>query len=264
MKYFSHSNQYVNTECQNCGRVLKIPHEKCVVAVGGLTVIPAVVCQCGTISNFIDDISSQYQKNANWTPKKNDHHMSELINLIGHFLPLNKWNFRLSAQYICHSNKWNSIESSQNYHGGGDPVIIYDSEKCRIQVYYSWSSREYERSINVSYGRLGIPDDARTLLRHTNQESYHLYWHSVYPPLYFLDGLSPQEAKNALHPRLVMEFEQSDLANGLMYEEKSLLLHATIWETYGERLFDIFDVHNKGLWEQYCKHSDWRPWLQPQ
>jgi len=142
--------------------------------------------------------------------------------------------------------------SSQNYHGPGYPIVFYDSEKCRIKVEYLWSPREYECSINIKYGRLGVPDIAKTLLANKDQESYHLHWHSVRSPLYFLDGLSPQEAKDAKHPRLIMEFEQSDLAKGIRSEpEKDILLEATIWETYGQRLFDIFDARNEDLWERY-------------
>jgi hypothetical protein len=74
----------------------------------------------------------------------------------------------------------------------------------------------------------------------------------VHLPLYFLDGLSPQEAKNTKHPRLIKEFEQSDLAKSIRSEpEKDVLLQATIWEAYGQRLFDIFDARNKDLWERY-------------
>jgi hypothetical protein len=252
MKYFSKDNQYVNVECQNCGRVLKIPHRKCITVLGGLSVTPAVICQCGTVSSFIEDKSSDYQKNTGRTRIKNDHHMPELIDIIERFLPLNKWNFKTSAQYICYSDKWNSVLIAQDYYGSGDPFVLYDSEKCRIRLHCSWSSREYERSIEITYGRLGVPDDTDTLLRYTDQRNYHLYWHSVYLPLYFLDGLSPQEAKNAKHPLFIDEFEQSDMAKSIKhYLDRDLALDASIWETYGQRLFDIFDIRNKDLWEQY-------------
>jgi hypothetical protein len=72
MKYFSQDNQYVNAECQNCGRVLKISREKCATILGGLSVNPAVICQCGTTSDFIGDVSSDYRKSTGGTKTSSD------------------------------------------------------------------------------------------------------------------------------------------------------------------------------------------------
>ena len=178
--------------------------------------------------------------------------MRELMDFVERFLPLNNWNFNMSAQYVCYSDKLNSVLTAQNYHGLGYPFVFYNSDKCRIKIEYSWSPRGYESSINIQYGRLGLPDDAKMLLTVTNQASYHLYWHSVYPVLYFLDELSPQESKNKKHPQLIADFEQSDKVKNIKSEpEKDILLHATIWEAYGQMLFDIFDAQNKDLWERY-------------
>ena len=252
MKYFSQDHQYINAECQNCGRVFRIPHNKCVPAVGGLSLTPAVQCKCGTTSDLIEGASLDYWKITEGKRVENDHHLFELIEFIDRLLPLLQWNFRMSAHYICYSNTWNSVLNAQNYHGLGYPFVFYNSDKCRIKIEYSWSPREYESSINIQYGRLGLPDDAKMLLTVTNQASYHLYWHSVYPALYFLDGLSPQESKNKKHPQLIVDFEQSEIVKDIKSEpEKDIRLHATIWKTYGQELFDVFDVQNKDLWEHY-------------
>lgn len=266
MKYFSQDHQYINAECQNCGRVFRIPHNKCVAAVGGLSLTPLVQCKCGTTSDLIEGVSLNYWKITGGIRVENDHHMFELIELIDRVLPLTQWNFRMSAHYIYYSNKRDTVLTAQNYRGLGYPTVFYDSDKCRIKVDYSWSPREYERSINVKYGRLEVPNIANTLLTDTSRENYQLYWHSVRNPLYFLDGLSPQEARNAKDPRLIKEFEQSDLGKGIRSEpEKDLLLHATIWKTYGQRLFDIFDAHNEDLWERYTRfvQESWKALPQP-
>ena len=265
MKYFSQDHQYVNAECQNCGRVLKIPHKKCVAAAGGLSVAPAVVCRCGTTSDFIAGVSLDYWKITGGTRIANDHHMFELIELIDRFLPLHQWNFSMTAHYVYYSNKWNSVLSAQNYSGLGYPIVFYDSETCRIKIEYLWNPREYERSINIKYGSIEVPDTAKTALIFTNQESYHLYWHSMHLPLYFLDGVLPQEARNTKQPQLMLELEQSDWGKEIKSElEKELLLHANIWETYGQRFFDIFDVHNEDLWDRYSTFVSayWKAWPQ--
>ncbi|MFT3890783.1 MAG: hypothetical protein QM730_04045 [Anaerolineales bacterium] len=261
MKYFSQDHQYINAECQNCGRVFKVPHNKCVAAIGGLSITPAVQCKCGTTFDLIEGASLDYWKITGGIRVENDHHLFELIELLDRLLPLTQWDFRMSAHYIYYSNKWDSVLSAENYHGLGYPIVFYDSEKCRLRVDYSWSSREYERTINIKYGRLEVPDTANSLLTSTNPGNYHLYWHSVRVPLYFLDGLSPQEARNAKDPGLIKEFEQSAIVQGIKSEpEKDTLLHATIWETYALRLFDIFDARHKDLWEQYSTfvHDYWK------
>ena len=75
---------------------------------------------------------------------------------------------------------------------------------------------------------------------------------SVFRKLQFLDGLSPREALNEKEPRLIRGFEQSEIAKRIVYKpERTLVKHAVIWETYGQQLFDIFDIHNKNLWERY-------------
>jgi hypothetical protein len=51
--------------------VLKIPHKKCTAVLGGLSITPAVICQCGINSNFIEDISSDYQKNTGEIERNN-------------------------------------------------------------------------------------------------------------------------------------------------------------------------------------------------
>ena len=161
--------------------------------------------------------------------------MQEAIKLVERLLPLKKWGFKQSTQLFY------------NIH----PIVIYVSKSCRIRAMYSASSRRIEDSISIHYGKLEVPDLAQIVLEN-DPENYHLLWHSVRLPLYFLDGLSPQEARNAKDPSLIKEFEQSDLVRDIQYQpEKDLALHATIWETYGQKLFGIFDGGSKTLWERY-------------
>jgi len=164
------------------------------------------------------------------------YHMQEAINLIERLLPLDKWNFRQSIRFFADRTH---------------PIVIYNSEKCRIKALYEASSRYADHKITVHYGRLEVADNADSL-RWKFRENYHLYWHSVSFPLQFLDGLSPRQAIVEKEPRLIKEFEQSELAKEIKYEpEKILIMHAKIWDTYGQQIFDIFDVRNTSLWEQY-------------
>jgi hypothetical protein len=176
--------------------------------------------------------------------------MQEAIKLVERLLPLKKWNFKESARFFYNVQ----------------PIVIYDSERCSIRVMYSATSRYTENMMVVHYGRLEVPDNASILLSQAQDKDYHLLWHSVYYALDFLDGISPQEAKAAKAPRFVREFEQSDVAKNIKYEpEKTLIMHATIWETYGQQLFDIFDTRNQDLWEQYSAfvREFWKTLPQP-
>ena len=165
--------------------------------------------------------------------------MQEAVNLIGRFLPLKKWSLKQTAQFVA--AKYIS-------------AVIYDSDKCRIIIYYeAIPNREYERSFSFYYGRLGLRDNAGVLSIGTKLENIHLYWHGSYYPFRFLDGLSPREAKAEIEPRLTREIKQSELVKGMWnVPEKDLVMQAEIWETHGQQLFNIFDAKNKDLWERYC------------
>jgi hypothetical protein len=167
-----------------------------------------------------------------------DSGMQNLIDLTERFLPLNKWNFKRSSQFVGATYFW---------------VAVYDSKRCRIKIEYeAVPGRDYERHFSVFYGRLEVPDNASVLLGEPEQGSYNLLWHNVRLPLHFLNGLSPREAKMEKYPRLIREFEQSDVVKNAHKPENNLVMHAQIWEIYGQRLFDIFDARNTDLWERYC------------
>jgi hypothetical protein len=60
MKHFSEDAEYINAECESCGRVLKIPRERCTITSEGLDVAPAVLCKCGISSGHISSVTSCY------------------------------------------------------------------------------------------------------------------------------------------------------------------------------------------------------------
>src|SRR5260221_9199091 len=126
-------------------------------------------------------------------PQGNQKHMQDTIDLLERFLPLKKWNFKQSAQFFD-----NKIF----------PVVIYDSENCRIKALYEAPDRYIDHRITIHYGRKDVSDSGPGLLWKNRKDYYHLYWHSVHFPLQFLERLSPREAIDEKKPRLVREFEQ--------------------------------------------------------
>ena len=63
MKYFGEDEQYINAECEKCGKVLKIKREKCSQNGNVYKVDPAAKCFCGNISNVILRSSSSETQN---------------------------------------------------------------------------------------------------------------------------------------------------------------------------------------------------------
>jgi hypothetical protein len=85
-------------------------------------------------------------------------------------------------------------------------------------------------------------------------------WHDVSLPLFFIDGLIPSEVidktqKKSKQPDVLERFRQSDLFRRIQHEFGSgkipITKHSYIWENYGVRLFQLFDLRNPELWQKY-------------
>jgi hypothetical protein len=110
--------------------------------------------------------------------------------------------------------------------------------------------------ISIDYGRLHAPNE--DLFMVWNGEGCRC-WHSILDPLRFLDGLTPEAAykqakvDNQL-PLAVRNFRQSKEGKRLLKEyspKSAIVLQATIWEQYGNRLFELFDLRRPDLWKDY-------------
>jgi len=165
----------------------------------------------------------------------------ELTRLLERIFNFKRWGFRQSYSFI-----------SPKYL----PYVIYDSECCRIKFSLGTGDIPGAYEMSISYGRLHAPDSEAVII--WKGEKCHC-WHNVFHALDFLDGLSPQEAVDRLRiqkqwPKPVEEFSQSEFWKKLLVDrlpERSARLHAAIWEYYGQRLFDLFDLRRPELWEEY-------------
>ena len=84
----------------------------------------------------------------NEVPRINLH---ELAGLIERFLPVERWEFRKSAQFI--GSPYQAVLCSVT----GSPVIVYDSEWCRVR--FSVQRERHNDSLWVYYGRLHASND---------------------------------------------------------------------------------------------------------
>jgi hypothetical protein len=72
--------------------------------------------------------------------------------------------------------------------------------------------------------------------------------------LHFLDGHTPEyTAKNLYTHDLLRKYRETVSSKTLRYKlpEWEIRKHATIWESYAPRLFEVFDLRRPDLWEEY-------------
>lgn len=157
-------------------------------------------------------------------------------------IDMKQWGFKLAY-------------SKSSEYSNGYPLhkVIYDSEWCRIQfaAYQRRSSPPDMHDVYVWYGRLHAPDEGEKM---TWQGEECRCWHSIgFTHLFFLEGLSPSETLN--HPSLAV-FEKArsseyDKIRSELGEFSPIHRESLIWEQYGLRLFELFDLRHTDLWDKY-------------
>jgi hypothetical protein len=129
------------------------------------------------------------------------------------------------------------------------PVIVYESKVCRVR--FIWSPPEhqyiYSENIVITYGRLHAPI-FQSRMEWNGEECY--CWHSCHQTLDFLDGLTPLESHKKTRG-FWRDFFDANKDKEWREAEYYARREAAIWEHYGQRLLDIFDLNRPDLWEQY-------------
>jgi len=164
-----------------------------------------------------------------------------LIELIEDNLDLKRWNFYLAFT---------------NFKSTNSLTAIYYSDWCKIRFMFSRQRLPELDELTIHYGRTHAPNE-EVFMVWEGQECR--CWHNVLDALRFLDGLSPlkamEQVKISKHlPDVVRNFRQSESGKKLLndYPPKSaLVMHSILWEHYGLRLFELFDLHRPDLWEKY-------------
>ena len=169
----------------------------------------------------------------NATDPRNVDPTQEMYRIAENFLDLALWGFR------------ESFRSKKS----GD--LIYDSEWCRLILV--WGGWDYlgGNSISIYYGRLHAPNEKSTMI--WNKEECHC-WHRVEHALHFLDGRMPAEAvKLDFSHTLIDPFYEPDFRKNFYRRQPEWLakMHATVWEHYGTKLFELFDLRQSELWGRY-------------
>jgi len=170
---------------------------------------------------------------------KNQEAVQKLSQLVEQLMPLKTWGFKQSALFFTKSNY---------------PVAIYDSEQCRVR--FLLDQDRNGNSVSVSYGRLHALNDEEIM--HWNGNQCYC-WHRINMAIRFLDSISLSQVveKQFKRPQIIEEFELSELAKSTKdVVERTLFMHASIWEHYGDRLFDLYDLRQPELWERFTQFSE--------
>jgi len=156
---------------------------------------------------------------------------------------------------VQHSSNLVSLGFTESFRSNTavEKQLIYDSEWCRVNFVWGGWDPLAGNTISVYYGRLHAPNEGLTML-FEGQQCY--AWHSINEALYFLDGYSPEEAvqKAGSHHLTDKYFEKK--INDKFYRRQPkwlMTMHMEIWDHYGRRFFELFDLRRPDLWEQYRK-----------
>jgi hypothetical protein len=165
--------------------------------------------------------------------------MQSLIDLVENFVPVNKWGFTQDTLFAGTSQKIL-------------PYVIYNSKSCRVKFLLDYSGNGRKLDLRVFYGRAHALNDMNIL--HWNGGEYYC-WHNFEMALKFLDGISPKKAVNTQgSPSLgIQEFLDTGFTNNIEQPEWLARMHATAWEYYGNRLFQLFDLSHPELWAQFTR-----------
>ncbi|HJR80292.1 MAG TPA: hypothetical protein VJ821_09490 [Anaerolineales bacterium] len=141
----------------------------------------------------------------------------------------------------------------ESFRSTNPATLIYNSEYFRVKLI--WGGWDYGggNSISIRYGRLHAPNEEAKMT--WDGEECHC-WHRVEHALHFLDGRAPSDAAklNYSHP-ITSAFYEEDIRQKFDRRRPEWLaqIHVTIWEHYGKRLFELFDLRRPDLWEQYSQ-----------
>jgi hypothetical protein len=157
----------------------------------------------------------------------------EMLRLAHSFSALDSWGFE------------------ESYRSAKDKRLIYDSEWCRIK--FVWGGWDYGggNTISVYYGRLHAPSESVTMV--WNGEECHT-WHDIDPGLHFLDGRSPVDAAKMNYSTLLTSKYYEDEYRQKFYRRQPewlMTMHMEVWEHYGKRFFELFDLRQPDLWKRY-------------
>ncbi len=157
------------------------------------------------------------------------------------------------------------FQKSYSKFSPGQLGIIFNSEWCRVYFYYRHGHYMVKApkldEFSITYGRLHAPDEEATMIWQGQKCNC---WHNNRLILFFLDGLTPQDVVNREKEKKMVSdirinYRQSregqQLVSQELWAELKIRYEAATWQHYGQRLFEVFDLRQPDLWEEYTKFN---------
>ena len=156
-------------------------------------------------------------------------------------------SFLVSINKNMDLERWGFVQTYSSIDKENLPfVVMYDSQQCRVRFEYykpdyGGVSHE-ERVVLILYGRLHTKSDSGIVEHKENKviRNWHYIYHYI---IKFLDGIPPEDVmySTEYHSPMLQELKKLGAVEQ----------HNKIWEYYGKRFFDLFDVRNPELWKKY-------------
>jgi hypothetical protein len=165
--------------------------------------------------------------------EKNVDPIHEITRIAQNFLDLGLWGFK------------------ESYRSAKSGNLIYDSEWCRVNLLWGGWDYGVGNSMHIRYGRLHASNEETTII--WNDEECRC-WHRVEHALHFLDERPPAEAASLNYSHsLTSPFYEEEFQQKFYRRQPEWLaqMHVTIWQHYGKRFFELFDLRQPNLWEHY-------------
>jgi hypothetical protein len=161
--------------------------------------------------------------------------IQEMTRIVQSFFDLRLWGFK------------------ESYRSANTRNLIYDSPFCRFKLVWEGWDFGGGNNISIYYGRLHAANEGTTLIW-DGEKCY--CWHDFDLALHFLDGKTPMDAAKLhfSHP-ITDPFYEVEFRQKFRRRQPEWLaqMHATIWQQYGKRFFELFDLRLPDLWRQYQK-----------
>ncbi|MFN8411510.1 MAG: hypothetical protein U0Z26_03895 [Anaerolineales bacterium] len=139
----------------------------------------------------------------------------------------------------------------ESFRSTSNKILIYSTEKCKIKFVWGGWDQNSGNSISIYYGRLHAPNESPKMLWN-NEECY--AWHGFEHALHFLDGRSIDDAvkMNFLTPITAKYYDDEYSKKYYRRQPEWLMqMHMDVWKQYNKSLFELFDLRQPNLWEEY-------------
>ncbi len=159
--------------------------------------------------------------------------IQEMLRVVNNFSKIKEWNFK---------------ESFRSEKG---KEVICNSEWCRMNIVWGGWDPLGGNSISIYYGRLHAPNETATMVWEGEDCNA---WHGLKPALYFIDGLLPVDAVNAKSSHHLTDkyYDEEFLKTFHRRQPEWLMkMHMDIWDYYGVRFFELFDLRRPDIWTSY-------------